>query len=294
MHEFMVTERCEGNLSEYVTGQLPTIRKGVIDDQVMLGQLIVGLSYLHEEGIIHKDLKPENILLWQGANGLVLTKLADFGYSRQLPEEKKSFDVTNHLGTSGYMAPELLQKDVTGKAKPTFESDVWALGVVFYFVVSDGKHPFGSEMDDLVGSIFRDHLISELKTARATNARTNQNGVLDLVFHMIDYNPENRPSIFFILYHPYFALSNSTASRYWRGKMLVHLSRSAAHNLELAIKRFYDTTTLNEWYNQLGESAKVGIPPNELETVTKLMSAIVSRIIFHLPFDSFHVLHLFT
>ena len=276
-----MTELCEGNLSEYVTDQLANIRKGVIDDQVMLGQLIVGLSYLHEEGIIHKDLKPENILLWRGASGLVLAKLADFGFSRQLTEEKISFDDTNHLGTSGYMAPELLQKDESGKAKPTFESDVWALGVVFYFVVSDGRHPFGDRMvNDHVDYDFRDYLISSLKTARATNpesTRTNHNGVLDLVFHMIDYKPENRPSVLLILYHPYFALSNTTASRYWRGKILVHLSRTAAHNLELAIKRFYDTTTLNEWYDQLGESAKSGIPRDELETVTELMSAIVSR-----------------
>jgi serine/threonine protein kinase len=203
-------------------------------------------------------------------------------------EEKKSFDDTNHLGTSGYMAPELLETDESGKAKPTFESDVWALGVVFYFVVSDGKHPFGDRMvNDHNSYDLRDYLISSLKTARATNAGTNHNGVLDLVFHMVDHKPENRPSVFFILYHPYFALSNSTASRYWRGKILVHLSRTAAHNLELAIKRFYDASTLNEWYDQLGESAKTGIPRDELETAIKL---IVSRTC-HLPSDSVHVLH---
>ena len=119
-----MTENCQDNLKNYIKGK--GVDQNSIDSKSILGQLAVGLSYLHDKEIIHKDLKPENILIWVSSE-LVLVKLADFGYSRKLPEGNTSFDATKHLGTPNYRAPEIQQTDEEEKAKPSWQSDVWSL-----------------------------------------------------------------------------------------------------------------------------------------------------------------------
>ena len=47
-------------------------------------------------------------------------------------------------GTSGYKVPELL--NASEDIEPIFESDVWALGVIIYFVLTNVKHSFGERI----------------------------------------------------------------------------------------------------------------------------------------------------
>ena len=106
---------------------------------------VSGVSYLHEHGIVHRgclprcslliiDLKPENLLFRTPAEDSPLL-IADFGLSRIIDEQ--SFHVlTTTCGTPGYMAPEIFKK--SGHGKPV---DVWALGVITYFLLC-GYTPF--------------------------------------------------------------------------------------------------------------------------------------------------------
>jgi formylglycine-generating enzyme required for sulfatase activity len=95
--------------------------------KIMLG-ILTGLEHLHSKRIVHRDLKPANILLQNG-----IPKLADFGLSRVLKTTIKSN--TSVSGTSAYMSPE------TYRGKRTEQVDIWAVGVIFYQLLS-GKLPF--------------------------------------------------------------------------------------------------------------------------------------------------------
>ncbi|KAJ7477694.1 Pkinase-domain-containing protein [Mycena latifolia] len=99
------------------------------------------VKYIHAQGIVHRDLKPENLLFRTPAEDADIM-IADFGLSRIMEEEKLSL-LTEVCGTMAYMAPEVFLK--TGHGKPV---DVWAIGVVTYFLLA-GYTPFDRETPKL-------------------------------------------------------------------------------------------------------------------------------------------------
>jgi CTD kinase subunit alpha len=82
-------------------------------------QMLSGLAYLHDQGILHRDLKGSNILL--NASGEL--KLADFGLAR-LYSKKRKADYTNRVITLWYRGPELL----LGETSYGAEVDMWSAG----------------------------------------------------------------------------------------------------------------------------------------------------------------------
>ena len=82
-------------------------------------QILLGLCYLHENGIIHRDIKGGNILV--DANRTV--KLADFGASTQLTQFNQTQITTTVKGTPYFMAPEVLASSRYGR-----KGDIWAVG----------------------------------------------------------------------------------------------------------------------------------------------------------------------
>ncbi|KAJ0411259.1 hypothetical protein ATCC90586_004175 [Pythium insidiosum] len=81
-----------------------------------IAQVLRGLAYLHEQGVLHRDVKGANILTTK--EGLV--KLADFGVAVKLNETQKSNSV---VGSPYWMAPEVIE--MSGWS---FASDIWSVG----------------------------------------------------------------------------------------------------------------------------------------------------------------------
>ncbi len=124
-----------GDLQSYVEshGPLPESAAREIAKQVLKG-----LRRLHSKYQVHRDLKPGNILL--NSDGMV--KLADFGLTHAL-SHTDDYTVTPG-GTIVYLSPERVNKNVT-----TTASDIWAVGIVIYYVVT-GKVPVPGEFWQLM------------------------------------------------------------------------------------------------------------------------------------------------
>lgn len=98
-----------------------------------------GLAYLHalEPPIIHQDIKPGNVLIDDSLN----YSITDFGISAKSGgSDRDTFEDEERSGTMAYMSPERYQEN----AEPSPAGDVWALGAMFYEMLT-GKVPFGEE-----------------------------------------------------------------------------------------------------------------------------------------------------
>ncbi|MFA7287808.1 MAG: serine/threonine-protein kinase [Melioribacteraceae bacterium] len=98
--------------------------------QVMI-QILQGLSYANNNGIIHRDIKPENIFV----NSNLQAKIGDFGLALSA-EESFVTQPYSIVGTPSYMSPEQIRGE-----KLTLRSDLFSVGVVFYELFT-GKNPF--------------------------------------------------------------------------------------------------------------------------------------------------------
>ena len=65
-------------------------------------EIILGLEYLHENGVLYRDLKPDNLLMSPAGH----IKLADFGLSKMNVDE--SYTSNSFCGTHAYLAPEIV------------------------------------------------------------------------------------------------------------------------------------------------------------------------------------------
>ncbi|EEQ27777.1 mitogen-activated protein kinase kinase kinase [Microsporum canis] len=108
-------------------------------------QVLSGLAYLHDQGILHRDLKADNILLdLDGA-----CKISDFGISKK-SDNIYGNDVTNSMqGSVFWMAPEVVQSQGQGYSAKV---DIWSLGCVVLEMFA-GRRPWSKE--EAIGAIFK-------------------------------------------------------------------------------------------------------------------------------------------
>ncbi len=94
------------------------------------GQIAQGLSYAHEQGIIHRDIKTANIFFTDKK----VVKIMDFGLAKMVEEVRRSTTVVG--GTPYYMAPEQ-----SAGEQVDHRADLYALGVTFFELLT-GNVPF--------------------------------------------------------------------------------------------------------------------------------------------------------
>lgn len=149
--------------------------------------------------IVHRDLKPHNILIsMPNAHGKVKAMISDFGLCKKLAVGRHSFSRRSGVpGTEGWIAPEMLSEDC--KENPTYTVDIFSAGCVFYYVVSEGSHPFGKSLQRQANILLGAYSLEFLDAGRHEDIVAR-----DLIEQMINMDPQKRPSASCVLKHPFF------------------------------------------------------------------------------------------
>ncbi|XP_068677665.1 uncharacterized protein [Montipora foliosa] len=109
-------EKCEESLHDYMK-KIPGGRLSVDEAMFNWPQVLDGLVYLHDLGVIHKDIKAKNVLIKEGR-----ALLADFDSAKRIPSELTEPGLTP-MGTRGFSAPEVLNSLPHGRP-----ADVYNMG----------------------------------------------------------------------------------------------------------------------------------------------------------------------
>ncbi|KAI1772517.1 Pkinase-domain-containing protein [Hypoxylon cercidicola] len=150
--------------------------------------LILGIEYLHSQGVVHRDIKPDNLLLTEDD----VLKIVDFGVSEMF-EKPEDMMTSKAAGSPAFLPPELCQAkhgDVPGKA-----ADVWSMGVSLY-CLRYGRLPFK-----------RDNILDMFEAIRTEELRIPRDdedeNFVDLITRILDKNNETRISLRDIRNHPW-------------------------------------------------------------------------------------------
>lgn len=122
-HLFLVLDFCGGG--ELFFHMLRRGRFQERDAMMYFTEILLGLEYLHSQGVLYRDLKPENCLLDDEGH----IRLTDFGLSKD--NLTRSVLFTSFVGTAGYLSPEMVARQGHG-----FPLDYYCLGCLLYCLLT--------------------------------------------------------------------------------------------------------------------------------------------------------------
>ncbi|MCA9648967.1 MAG: serine/threonine protein kinase [Myxococcales bacterium] len=180
---YLVMEYLRGELlSDYVDRH----RRLTLEQFVPIAaQILKGIGHAHSREMMVRDIKPANIMLCERKGRANFVKILDFGLAK-LTKGEQAITEEHVMGTVGYLSPEQIRGE-----EIDLRVDVYALGVLFYYMLS-GRLPFEGENN---ATVFYKTInepprrLSEI----LTDDRALPEGLVDLIHSCLAKDRDERP-----------------------------------------------------------------------------------------------------
>uniref|UniRef100_A0A8C0IMC4 Polo kinase n=1 Tax=Chelonoidis abingdonii TaxID=106734 RepID=A0A8C0IMC4_CHEAB len=198
---YMILEYCSHKSLAHILKARKTLTEPEV--RYYLRQIIAGLRYLHQQGIIHRDLKLSNFFLTKNMQ----VKIGDLGLATRDEQAGRRLGVV--CGTPNYLAPEVI-----AKKGHSFQSDIWALGCILYTALT-GCSPFEIT--------HKQEMYQCIREGRYSTPNHLSPGARKLIGRLLAPSPSERPSLEEVLEHEFFTqvwalLGRASCS--WRAPIL--------------------------------------------------------------------------
>ncbi|CAI9715102.1 Serine/threonine-protein kinase endoribonuclease IRE2 [Octopus vulgaris] len=175
---------CECNLKEYIDWKKFSNRFDLNTASYLFWHMVSSLKYLHDNNIVHGRLEPKNILIT--VYGKLL--LSNYGFHSSWIHGP---DCQNY--SQKCWQPSEFLRSCDGQ-KFSIKSDIQVAGMVAYFILSGGHHPFGKSSSEIpLNIILHEKQLCNLSLEAS-----------DIITMMLSAIPDERPTASEVLKHPYF------------------------------------------------------------------------------------------
>jgi serine/threonine protein kinase len=181
---YLVMEYLQGeSLSDYVERQG---RLGLEEFVPIAAQILKGIGHTHSREMMVRDIKPANIMLCVRKGRANFVKILDFGLAK-LTKGEKAITEEHVMGTVGYLSPEQIRGDAID-----LRVDVYALGVLFYYMLS-GHLPFEGDNN---ATVFYKTINEPPRrlTELLPEGHDIPEGLIDLIHSCLEKDREDRPA----------------------------------------------------------------------------------------------------
>jgi serine/threonine protein kinase len=132
-------------------------------------EILLGIQYLHENGIIMRDIKPENILIKEDGHIII----GDFGLAKHADR------ATTQCGTIEYIAPEIINN-----GEQTIKIDIWSIGILLYELIYKVT-PFENDEHSVI--------VSNINSGKYHIDKSYNKVLNGLIHNMLQRDPDKRP-----------------------------------------------------------------------------------------------------
>ncbi|XP_054836235.1 inactive serine/threonine-protein kinase PLK5-like [Eublepharis macularius] len=231
---YMVLEYCSRKSLAHILKARKTLTEPEV--RFYLKQIISGLQYIHQQGIIHRDLKLSNFFITKNMQ----VKIGDLGLATREEQANRRRGVV--CGTPNYLAPEVI-----AKKGHSFKSDIWALGCIMYTALT-GCSPFEITHKQEMYQCIREGRYP-MPSHLSPSAR-------ELIGKLLAPDPAARPSLEEVLNHVFFT----------QGFTPVRLSSRACHSAPM----FTLPNPLSKFFQKAAKIFFRGSPCQESRTVSPI------------------------